>query len=562
MPDNITPIYEPEARFTIWRMDEIYTGPTGVGVYVPKVDDMVVEVVNNVVTWYIVTELNIGSYLSTLVPAAPSESSSLSPYDVALGVGPGANNQTYRVFIDKRTVPYGLDVDARLHIYGSAAVTCKIFSGVDLSATGRVISAVYDNSGVYLGENISLELVATDAYANNQAIKTVLPAKTSANLNDGEVVTLVAYSINGTVVCKQQLLVENTAFIRSSNASAKTVVGVGLQSPFLASGSSKNIVYPRNLTLSAENMIGVVYYSDGTEMSLPIDGTRFSVAGLDSYDSNSVGVTYPLVAMYELSSNEQAYGGAGGLRTVSELYTVTTANVNLDYEVRLYPYLKWVDTNTGYRLLWWLFDAARSLAVDVTDLVSLAPDSAAFLPKAYGIKQTLNATIDLATVGGNYNTFIHTQEVDVKIQAPGTFRQNLSTPPNWYVTPIAGQSPMFGGGVFATYTIVSGNTKTISLKGSYNTLENWLQAYYFNSQPMVLEPDETVAPTPTHFTVVINGAEFQYAIAAWDTLLTLTVAATNNDTAFIRFQYAGQTMLELGCAGMPMYQLNSNGSYV
>lgn len=562
MPAYITPIYEPEARFTTWRMEEIYTGPTGVGMFVPNINDLVVSIVNAVVTWYVVTDLNYGTYLSTLTPVSPASTAGLTPYDIALGIGPGAGNQTHRLYIDKRTVPYSLDVDARLQIYGSSAVSCKIFVGVDLSATGRVISAQYDNGGQYLGENLPLELVATDAYTNNLAIKTVVPGKTSANLLDGEVVTLVVYSLNGSVVDKQQLLVENTAFIRSANANAKTVVGVGLQSPFLASGSAKNIVYPRNIALQAENLTGLVYYSDGSEMALPVDGTRFSVAGLDSFDSSSVGVSFPLVAMYELSSNEQAYGGVGGARTVSETYTVTTATANLDYEVRLFPYLKWVDTNSGYRLTWWLFDAARSLAQDVTEMVSLTVDSAAFLPKAYGIKQTLKAMVDLAQVGGNYNTYIHTQEVDVKLQAQGTFRQNLSTPPNWYVTPVAGTTPLFGGGVYATYTIVSGNTKTVKVMGNFYTLQAWLQAYYWNTQPLVLEPGEVTAPIPTHFTLVINGAEFQYAIEAWNTVLTLTAAASNNDTVYIRFQYAGQTMLELSCAGMPLYQLNNNGSYV
>lgn len=404
-------------------------------------------------------------------------------------------------------------------------------------------------------------MVANDAYNNNQAIKTVMPAKTSANLLDDEVVTAVFYSISGNVVDKQQLLVSNTAFIRSLNANAKTVVGVGIQSPFLSSTNAKNIVYPRNIALTAENLTGVVYYSDGSEMALPVDGVRFSVSGLDAYDSTSVGVTYPLVATYELSNNEQAYGGVGGVRSVSENYTVTTANPNLDYEVRLFAYPKWIDNTAGYRLTWWIYDASRSVAQDVSELVDLASDSAAFAPKVYGIKQTLKARIDLSQINGNYESYIHVQTVDVKLQAPGTFRQNLSTPPNWFVTPISGQTPLFGQGVFATYTIVSGNAKTMSVKGGFTTLNDWLQAYYWNMLPITLEPSELVAPTPTHFVLVVNGHEFSYPISAWNTVLSITAPAANNDTVYVRFQYAGQNLLELGCAGMPLYQLNANGSY-
>ncbi len=561
MPQNNTPIFDPEARFTVWKIEEIYTGPTGTGRYVPKIGDMVVEIIADMVNWFIVTDLNIGSYISTLTPAAPAGAPDLTPYQIAMGVGPNVTNQTYRVYIDKRTVPYSVNVDGRVHIYGSDAAYCKLFVGTDLSGAGRVISAVYDNGGDYVGENVVLELVASDAYTNNMAIKTVAACKTSANLSDGEVITAVFYATNGNVVDKRQLLVENTAFIRSMSTNAKQVVGVGILSPFISGSNSKAIIYPRNVALSAENLTGIVYYSDGTELVLPVDGDRFAVAGLESFDSTSVGVTYPLVALYSLSSNEQAYGGVGGVQSVSENYTVTTAAANLDYEVRLFPYPKWVDDTTGYLLTWWLYDAARSLSLDVTNLVDLATDSAPFLRKAYGIKQTIKARLNLAQVNGNYDVYIHTQTVDVKLQAPGTFRQNLSTPPNWYVTPVSGQTPLFGGGVFATYTIVGGADKTFKIKGNFTTQEAWLQAYYYNTLPLVLSPSETQAPEPTHFALVINGAEFQYTLASWNATLSINVEASNNDTVYIRFQYDGQTLLELSCAGMPLYQLNSNGSY-
>lgn len=555
-------IHDPEGGFRIWHKREIYTGPTGDGINVPNIDDVVVEFIDNTMVQYRVTDVNLGNFLSTLVPLDQVKDNSLPPSAIALGVGPGTANQMARAYLDKRSVPYSLAVDGRHYVYGSHHTHAKIFAGTDLSPTGRVISAVYDGSGDYVGEDVPLEVVATAALNNNVAVKVLPPCKTSANLVDNEVLTIVYYDTVGNITAKEQVLVENTSFIRRATDGVKTVVGVGLVTPFLSMLNAKTIVYPRNITLQPENLTGVVYYDDGTELPLPVDGERFSVTGLDAYDSTVVGMSYPLVLKYELSINEQAYGGVGGASHVSETFTLTTAEANRAYEVRLFVYPKWVSDSQGYRLTWYLYDASRSIGVDVSSLVELTSDSAALSPKAYGVKQTLKAKINLANVAGNYNSFVHVQEVDVRLMAPGTFRQNLSTPPNWYVTPVAGHTPLCGGGVFGTFVVVAGSTKTFELKGNFSSFDDWKEAYYENALPLVITPSEEAAPDPTHFVLVINGAEFSYPITSWNQPLTISASCSNNDTIYVRFQYAGQQMLELAAAGMPLYQKNSDGSYV
>lgn len=555
-------IRNPEGLFQVWHKKSIYTGPTGTGQFVPNVDDMVVHYEQNVAIWERVADVNIGNMLATLVPLAPVPNNSLSLATISLGVGPGAANQGAIAYIDKRVVPYNLAVDGRIYVYGSQHAYAKIYAGTDLSPTGRVISAVYDGSGNYVGENVPLETVASAALANNVAVKAIPPCKTSANLLDGEVLTIVYFDTLDNVTAKQQVLVDNTAYVRRAAAGAKTVVGIGLTAPFLSLTNSKTIVYPRNLTLQPENLTGVVFYSDGTELRLPVDGERFSVTGLDAYDSGVVGMSYPLVLKYELAVNEQAYGGVGGASHVSETYTLTTAAANRDYEIRLFVYPKWVSEAQGYRLTWWLYDASRTMGIDVSNLVEFTSDSAVFNPKAYGVKQTLKAKINLALVAGNYNSFTHVQEVDVRLMGVGTFRQDLSTPPNWFVSPVAGRTPLCGAGVFATFVVVSGSTKTFKLSGNYATLPAWLEAYYSNAQPLVNLPNESAAPVPTHFTLVVNGAEFQYPVSAWNQALTISANCANNDTVYIRFQYSGQQMLELAAVGMPLYQKNDDGSYV
>ena len=551
------PIYNPNGLWQIWNYNDIYTGPSGTGSYVPKVGDQVNQIVGNVITEYIVESVALGSLLSVLTPSAPlaAIANTVNESNILFGNNPN----TYAIYIDKSVIPFALNVDARLIVKGSMITACKIFEGTDLSVVGSVISAVYDTSGNYVGENVGLSLVASDAYNNNIAIKVVNACNTSANLLDGELVTAVFYNIAGNVVSKEQLFVYNTGFVRSLNTAAKTVIGIGLVSPFLSSTNSSLINYPLNLQLSISNLIGVVYYSDGSSVSMAIDGVKFSVSGLSAYSSTNVNQSYPLVATYVLQANESAYGvNSINVAHFSKAYTLVTSAANLVYQTQLYAYPVW--NGTQYMLEWFLYDMARSLSIDVTNLVVLTNTYNGTL---YGTKQTVNASINLGNVNPAYGTFNYEQSVDITLQAPGTFRQNAATPPNWYATPVTGTTPMFGAGCFATYLVNSPSNRSVNIMGIYTTEAAWLTAYYINTLPLTLAGIETVPPTPTHFNLIINGASTTYPLSAWNAVLTISQVISANSTLFIEFiERTSSVDLQLSVAGVPFYQINSSGVYL
>ena len=548
------PVYNPNGLWQVWNFNDIYTGPSGSGIYVPKVGDQVNQIVGNVITQYVVENVTLGNLLSTLTPAAVPESTS-SNVNVLFGNNP----DTYAIYIDKSVIPYALNVDARLEVKGSMITACKIFQGTDISATGNVISAMYDSSGNYVGETIPLNLVASDAYNNNIAIKVVAASNTSANLLDGELVSAVFFNLSGNVVSQKQLQVYNTGFVRSLNASAKTVIGIGLVSPFLSSSNSNVINYPLNLQMNVDNLTGVVYYSDGSSASMAIDGVKFSVSGLSAYASTNVNQSYSLVATYVLQENESAYGVNNvNVAHFSKPYTLVTSAANLNYQTQLFAYPVW--NGTAYTLEWLIYDMSRSLSTDVTNQVILTNT---FNGTLYGTKQTVNASINLGTVNPAYGTFNYSQAVDILLEAPGTFRQNSATPPNWYVTPISGTMPLFGAGCFATYLVNSPTNRTVNLMGTYTTQAAWLEAYYNASLPMTLAGVETTPPTPTHFNLIINGTSTTFPLSSWNTAITISQVIAANSTLFIEFiERTSIADLQLAVAGVPFYQVNSSGVYL
>lgn len=561
---NTAPIRNPNLPYRVHAYADIFTGANGSGQIVPNVNDRVDKIVGNTLTSYVVTAVSAGTYLSTLVELTnPDDVNDLSDTDILFGVVPTNPKGITLLYIDRSTLPYTATIEQRNPVFGTDIVTAKVFQGTDISTIGRVISATYDSSGTYTGENVSLSLLASSALNNNMGIKVLNSFSTSADLVDGELVTAVYYNIDGQVVRKDQHLVYNTAFVRPTNISNREVVGISLNSPFLSQTNTNVINYPLNLQANVNNFSGVVHYGDGTSSPMAIDGTRFAVSGLDAYRPTGVGQSFPVQLKYNLQAGEVAYGLTNSAsRQFAKNYTLNTVSANLSYQVRLFAYPVWVSNIVGYQLRWWLCDMNRSQITDVTSYVTLV-NNTSFNGLQYGTKQVLTASLNLMAVNPTYQSFVYSQDVDVMLQSAGTFRQNSSTPPNWYVAPVSGLTPMYGAGVYATaYSPVSNVTK-INLAGVYTTQSNWLAAMLSNTQPLINSPTETAYPTPTHFAVYYGGTYTVYPISSWNQDLTINNTFTSNDTLYVMFYDRTTNVdLQIGVSGVPIYAISSNGAYL
>ena len=225
--DGAVPKYDPDGRWTIWNLDEIYIGGPATRKFVPKINDYVRDLVNR--KTFIITGLS-ALLIPSMVDVNAVDGDVLDE-DLIIGPSAGRQSETYRVYVDASTIPATLCVDARLKILGSMSSYARIFRGTDLSATGEVVSVVYSN-GQYLDDKISLELAAYDSH-DNHTIKNVPPAHTNKVIKDGELLTLVIYSQTDRVISKKVMMAENTSYIRSVNANQKYISHVSIKTPFL-----------------------------------------------------------------------------------------------------------------------------------------------------------------------------------------------------------------------------------------------------------------------------------------------------------------------------------------
>jgi hypothetical protein len=556
--DGVVPIYNPGGRWTMYALAEVFTGGPGTNMYVPNVNDYVVDYTTN--QWYKVTAVDQTTLIATLAPLATAAVGAFDSSDLLMGVGPGTQSDTYRAYLDQSVMPYRMAVDVRLQVAGTQASYAKVFRGAILGTTGQVVSAFYDQSGNLLGENVPLELVATSVVDNvNISIKILKPFYTKVAMADGEIITVVIYAADGTVLSKRQLLVENTAYIRTTDASEKYITGIGMTSPFISSGDPNTLLYPINVPKEGLNLMGQVRYSDGTTASLPVDGTKFALMGLDNYVATIVGQKFPLVLKYNLSSNEIVYGatantdGSGGAAFITESYKATTENMDGAYTVKLFAVPQFIDAVNGWRLDWYLFNLDRNTAMLVTPYVKFANNSPAFLPKGYGVNQQIQVQITLSDVNPSFKNVQFTQTLGIILMRDGTDK----TGTNWTLSYDPGQSPAYGVNTHAVTTFVNQNLMQVKIDNGAADLETWLDLVYYPAKPLTDPTAETTPPEPNMFSFVFPTGDVEFPISQWNSQLALSTVVANGGTLIVKFFYrTAENDLELALAPMPVWQSN------
>lgn len=547
--DGNQPVYSPDGRWNIWNKKEIYTGGPGAGRYVPKVGDLVLD--QDYWIWYEVQSIDEVTYVATLREKETRNlGGNMDDYDKLLGVGPGTQSDTYRVYVDKSVAPYLLNVDARLRVAGTMCVSCKIFKGADLSSDAKVVSKVYDGAGNFLGTNVPLELAAMDG--NNISIKTVPVCYTTEDLQNGELVTAVFYSAAGHVVSKRQLLVENTSFIRSSDDSVKYIIGISLKSPFMSASEPELINYPINVPLGGLFLTGIVHYSDGSTMELPVDNTKFSVFGFDNFISTIIKQKLDIVLKYSLSQEEVCYDSTlTNERFITKSYKGVITDADGAYTVKLFGYPHWVDGINGYRMEWFIYNLDRNLNQRVTPYVRFNENTQVFDPLLFGTRQRLSVSLNLQDVSSSYNYYRHVQSIDVSLMGPGGEQGT-----NWMVGFEPTQNPQFGVGNKIQYEFINQDLKRLKMDMGCNSVTEWLDKLYYPTKPLVNPYTEADPVVPNFIALIVGNERIEYELSMWNGVFTVGGAIHHGATVFIEFfKRTSNNDIRLAVAGVPVEQV-------
>lgn len=546
-------IADPDRHFETWHMSEIWTGPTGTGNYVPNPDDMIIDWNTGI---YRCAGVDYSTGLSDLRPWSWRPSTETDD-DVMEASGPGAASEAWRIYLDTRKFPYTVSVDAALHIYGDENTYYKLFRGTEISeARGEVISGLYDQNNEHQGDNIPLVLVATNRL-DNRAIKAPSPCYTTTEMDDGDVISIVAYNRHGTMTYRRRLVVENTSLTKRGDDSMKYVKAISLKSDWLSPTENNVLEIPINVDMRTVILTGVVEYSNGekTEYPLSLDGgTRFSVFGLSGFVPTIEGQSSPMQLDYVLQDNEYSTVMAvTETGSVTQPYRIRTKAVDKAYSVKLYAYPVWNIATSAYDLEFWLYNLdRRDFHRLPRGVVELYDDSRPFDGQDFLSNQRVAFSVLLSAVDARYSNHRHIQTMEISLRTAGTIRGT-----NWMVHYEPGVGEPYGAQVEAAMTFVNSNQWYVDLKNGAGGWEPWLNMLYYPTKPLRDTRSEFAPPEPTHFVVHTKRRQYEFDKLQWDSMLPIVNDLGEGETLYIEWiKRTSTTDLRLGVTGLPVHVIN------
>lgn len=549
--DGYPPVYQPHRRSTSWRIEQLFMGAEGRDKYVGNVLDIVYEVLDGAIIHHEIIFVDESTKIPTLRRLnEPKSDGTLTNEELLLGRGPGTDADTYRIFIDKSVRPYYAAIDARLDIRGSMADVGRLYHGADVYDETKRISLLYDASNNFLGNDIPLQLVERD---ENIAVKVMPPFHTLADLEDGERVTALFLSDTGGKISTRQLTVVNSGFIWHSDKQLRYITHISLRTDYLSATEPGTIDFPIGTTKLSMNMIGVVHYSNGDTLEMPVDGTKFEFQGLENFIATSPGMSFKGYLKYNLSANEIHFGGnvVNNQRFFMKEFNIRTLVQDGAYTVKLYAYPNWIDAVSGYRLEYFLMNLDRAFCQRVTPHVRLGENTPAFEPLSMGIKQNLNVQLDLKLALPSFKSHLHAQTFGITLITAGG--ENGT---NWRVEFAPGQNPQFGVNNSFEMVFVNANLKRVRLNMGLSDQDEWLERLFNATRPITNVLEEGKPPTPTHFAIITNAGRTEHQLEEWHDTFDLGQEIYHGHTLFLEFFRRTVTNdLHLSIAGIPLRQV-------
>jgi hypothetical protein len=534
--------------FKVWNIREIFTGAGGTGQWCPNVDDMIVDWNSG---FRRVTTIDITTGLSTSIPweLTPTSNTDIT-VDVLLGVGAGSISETWRVYIDTRQMPFSLQVDGRVHMYRSDATHYKVFKGTDTSENGDVISSYYNSSQEYLGENIPLEHVGTDDI-NNWAIWAPMAGSTNRELVNGEVVTVVLYNASGNMLSRATMLIQNTALVRRSEAGRKNIVSIGLKSPYLSAADPTQLVVPINVDIKTVVLTGVVRYSTGESMDVPItlDGTgKMSLHGLQWYTPTIQSYKMPLTLSYRMSEDEYSIlHGVTENGFITEPFGIKAIAADNAYSLKVYVFPTWNNPAQRYDLDFWLYNLDRDIYYRLPRSIVETPEGEpSFDGQNFSSRQRLKFAVQLSNVDPMFTAHRFVQSSEIILRQNGSMEGT-----KWQVKLDPTQAEFFGDGLLASKRFVNTNLAYLTLSNGCANQAQWLDKLFYAVNPLFDDTSEIKAPAPTHFIVQTKSRTYEMSVSQWNQEISILNDVQPGETVYIRWiRDTSNTRLELGVTGL------------
>lgn len=503
MSDNtghIVQIPHPERRSQMYAYGEVYgLGNSKENRHVVNIGDIIIDAANNHLYWVIAVTPD---GIPTIQALDFNGIDGVTRTEVVLGTGPGLASEGYRLYVNNKVIPHHAFIDSRVVIAGAENSYVKFFKGFDITATGEVVSGIFNSAAKLESENIPLERVTLPHYGDN-GYKVAAPGYVTQPLVDGDTVTVVVYTNSGEVTSRFRLIIVNTEFIRNVDASNKRITAIALITPYLSENDAGLVEIPLGMVAQSSSFMARVTYSDGSTSTTPVDGQRFSLHGYETFVSSNLGEITPVVLNYDLSKGETSTFAKeqAGRRFITKPYRVKTVESDSRYKVKLYITPYWDKVDNLWRLDYWLYNLDRDMCIKVNDMVEIARNSKEFNGKNFGALQELSIAINLDRLGPTYQYERHIETISITLHHPISLVRRSA-----YYSINYGSGQMVGPNAVAYASGKAGNWTLDLTNGMVESeLPLLMNYWYYNASPLLYPFNEDKAPAPTHVRIVIGN---------------------------------------------------------
>ncbi|QAX96102.1 hypothetical protein [Vibrio phage vB_VmeM-Yong XC32] len=517
--------------FNQWLISQMYLegSPDDRAYWVPNVDDMVVDWSRGM--YRVVSVTDNRPTLEFVSPFSQDSRFNIDSTSLITGVSSYQPNAANKIFIDKSNgAPYTVEVDGKYTLFGSGPVKMVFFRGTDTSADGEVISEVYNGSGVLTG----IEIPLTDLNAAGTQ-KRPVQFKTTKELDAGEVITGVSFTGTGQRYSEQTFLAFESAGFRPQDATTKYIDRVSLKSDLISSSETDLILNTIGTPISSALFKGVLHYNNGDSVEMNIDGTKMVLDGVVGFDTSYAGRPRNVVLKYYPGANEPFINGSIGVTpVVSAIYRLANVVRGDSFALKVFIVPEWDSANTRYNFRYWVINLDGDLLTEVTSDVTAVrnSDGQPIAGTDFTNEQEISLSLDMETVSPSvYAGYVHTQTFKITVDQPGAISGQ-----KWLLDYVGDGSNVYGQDLAAS-TNLGGTELNVGLGEAVQA--TWLTKLYRSAEPLYDPAVLTEAPTPTHFTVMYDGAETaKISVNDYFSNIALPGGMTNwadGKTALVRF---------------------------
>lgn len=437
--------------------------------------------------WY-VSDRNTDTFKVTLKPCCFVETIDDAVQIISYG------NDKFCLYMDNRTNPFKLVVDAKLLFYGNNLVEYALYRTAT-DGEEECISMYIDSTGKFISNRIPLASISEEY----RSYKFPTNCHTTHELIEGEPIILRVFNNFGNLAAEITIYVRNSIWWNDLNSHTNPILK--LDATCLQMRGDDFFIYEKQ-DPSHLNIQPYLQYADGTTLNIPIDNVQCFLHGLEYFIPSYPGYSQSLIIKYFLNHRETAIGFTSQdekrfLCCQKKLVVLKNEN---DYSAKISVIPVYDKTNAIWKLRFFAYTDRRDAVYDITD-ITLIDEEYPFDGEytSWGKEQHVRFSYDLQNIFHTDDPVPGVQDIWITMWDPinsyvrYTFRDSDTSTHVYGVDGSVTRRPV----IWYDDTIDQYFIPT-------SIFRNWdaiLESFYHLASPPVDKRVETKAPDPTHFLI-------------------------------------------------------------